>query len=143
MTKQYMESYLEIGREIEKEMEKKNRMDIISRDTVRGSSSEFPYTERTFVVSGVSSRSNSSRIDESKLADLKLKQHNVLKEINVFIDNVEEPVMRQILTYKYIAGLSLSEIAYNIRTKDKNVITRDSVKKRLQRFWKNCENRKS
>lgn len=134
MTREYMESYIKLGREIEKEWERQKRLSLIAKDTVRGSDKEFPYTSRTFTVSGFAQSSMAVKKNR-KIIDLEEKRVKVFMNINKFIDSVDDIVMRDILAFKYIMGLSLSDIAIALEKKDKKSYTRDAIKKRLSRFW--------
>lgn len=66
---------------------------------VRGSDSEFPYTQHTMSVQGVMSTKDNVRL-LSRL-DRLTKQK---EEIENFIDSIEDSLIRRIFTEKYITG---------------------------------------
>lgn len=138
MTKNDMESYYAITKDIEKLNEKYERSLTVAQDTVKGSSNVFPYTQRTFRISGVDNNNAKSNDIKVLLIETEMKRDVIYQNIVDFISTVDDAVMRNILYDKYIDFMSLSQIADKLRDCGYQ-ITRDSVKKRLNRFWKQTE----
>ena len=74
-------------------------------DTVRGSSKYFPYQERIFVISGVVSRRTVEHESLKKELDAEKT------EIEDFIAKINDSLVRDILTLRFIGGLSWNEVA--------------------------------
>lgn len=140
MTKSYMESYYAITKDIEKLNEKYERSLTVAQGIVKGSSNVFPYTQRTFVVSGVSGKTDDDKVNAIKvqLLEMEMKRDVIYRDIEEFIDGVDDIVMRKVLHCKYVEFLSLNQIADSLRLAG-YPMTRDSVKMRLNRFWKKRE----
>lgn len=76
----------------------------------------------------------------TQIADLKnlLNSHlkNCLFELNrltEYIQNVDDPLVRQIMTYRYIHGFNWQKTAFSIAGNN----TADNLKKKLYRYLKN------
>lgn len=106
----------------------------IATDSVRGSDNEFPYTERSFTITGIDyedynrkmrrlQRKLNRRIDE--LVDL-------VEETCEYIDNIDDSLIRQIITLRYVNGLSWNQVAMSIGGNN----TVDSVRKVAERYLK-------
>lgn len=67
--------------------------------TVRGSDSEFPYTQHTMSVQGITSTKDNIRL-LSRLDRLTKQKENV----EDFIDSIEDSLIRRIFRVKYIEG---------------------------------------
>ena len=97
MTKAELSQYRSIAAEIVENEERIRESTL--RDSVRGSSSEFPYTSHTVSVEGLEGSGDNSRL---------LKRQGKLKRqkrrIEDFIDNIPDSETRRIFRYRYIAG---------------------------------------
>ena len=97
MTKAELSQYRSIAAEIVENEERIRESTL--RDSVRGSCTEFPYTERTVSVEGLGSSGDNSRL---------LKRQGKLKRqkrrIEDFIDNIPDSETRRIFRYRYIVG---------------------------------------
>lgn len=82
---------------------------VIVTDTVVGSDPQFPYSERTFVISGMNDRRirRLKRQLEHKLEELITAREEMLE----YISTVEDSEMRQILMLRYIDGLTWPQVA--------------------------------
>ena len=85
---------------------------------VRGSDSEFPYTQHTVSLQGVTSTKDNIRL-LTRLDKLsKQKEH-----IERFIDGINDSLTRRIFEYRYITGnkrLSWQAIAFKIGEHDES-----------------------
>lgn len=106
----------------------------IATDSVRGSDNEFPYTERSFTITGIDyedynrkmrrlQRKLNRRIDE--LVDL-------VEETYEYIDNIDDSLIRQIIILRYVNGLTWEQVAASIGGNN----TADSVRMMHDRFLK-------
>lgn len=104
----------------------------ITTDSVKGSTHSFPYIETHFKITGIDyedynrktkrlQRRLQRRIDE--LMDL-------VEETNEYIENIDDSLIRQIITLRYINGLTWDQVAANIGGNN----TADSVRKMAERF---------
>lgn len=76
------------------------------RDTVRGSDAEFPYITHTMSVKGV------TYTDENRKT--LITQHSLemkKREIEGFIDGIEDSLTRRIFEMRFIKGFSWNKIA--------------------------------
>ena len=100
----------------------------IVKDSVRGSSKEFPYTEHTCVVEGREENSNLKR--KKKLLKVRLKELEKLKdELDTYIRKIDNEKIKQILEYKYIYEYSWIKIADKF-----GGVTPDSLRMEVKRF---------
>ena len=95
-------------------------------DVVSGSSNEFPYQPRTFLVQGADTR----RMDRVQLRLIKKKREHekAVQDAEEFLENVEDAEMRNILRLRYEAGLTWMEIARECDS------TENAVRMRAERF---------
>lgn len=84
----------------------------MTMDSVKGSTSEFPYTECNFKIEGIDEETYNSKISrlEKKIAK---KMHELIEEkdkLLSYIYGVEDSCLRQIMIYRYIDGLTWNDI---------------------------------
>lgn len=105
-----------------------------TKDSVKGSDQEFPYVQRTFTITGIDyedynrkvrrlQRQLQRRLDE--LIDL-------VEETNSYIENIDDSLIRQIISLRYINGLTWDQVAASIGGNN----TADSVRMLCDRFLK-------
>lgn len=122
MNKDFLKQYVDLQAEI-KELEK--RIDEIDfkyeYDKVRGSSNEFPYTERSFYIEGYNIQ-DIDKLNEIKniLIDRKNKCENMKVEIERFISTIPDSRTRRVFQYRYLDGLSWQKIAFKIGRHDES-----------------------
>lgn len=106
----------------------------IVNDKVTGSSPFFPYTAMSFHIEGMDLEDYNRRI--KRLRNKLIKRKNELLELNCeankFIENINDSLVRQILTLRYINGMSWDLVANEIGTGT----TPESVRKVAERFLK-------
>lgn len=113
--------------------------------TVSGSSSEYPYTKRAFKIEGVVRITTHTRL-KREIAELKalimlnqekcaIEYNRIIREIN----SVQDSLMRQILTYRYINCLPWVQVAAHIGGGN----TADGVRIAHDRFLKQDEPQKT
>lgn len=102
--------------------------DILLMDKVKGSSCHFPYTERSFTIVGA---------DTSKADRLQRKLNrkidsliDLIDEINGYIDNIPDSLTRQVISLKYVNGMTWEQVAASIGYK----VTPESARKISERF---------
>jgi len=84
----------------------------VERDKVRGSSSEFPYTLRSFTIEGYNIR-EIDRVNRLKnlLVKRKSKCEDMKIQIEEFISNIPDSRTRRVFQYRYIDNYSWLNIA--------------------------------
>lgn len=100
-------------------------------DKVNGSYLEFPYTLHSIAITGVEIKEH-----DRKLRRLKRKLQirldelmDLVEEMNEYISNQEDSEIRQILSLRYINGLTWHQIAMHLGYADESV-----PRKRCNRF---------
>lgn len=137
MTLEQLEQYRDMRQEAklwEKELaDLRRKYGGVVKDTVSGSSAEYPYTTHPITIAGVQTKPN-QRIArrEKRLQDRKEKLETMLDEIDAAIDELPDSQLRQIIQYHYIDGFSWVKTARMIGGKN----TDDSVRKRVTRYFK-------
>lgn len=134
MTREELDKLQNLQKEINVIKMQISSIDIpFCHDKVVGSDSVFPYTKRSFTVKGYDFDSYYAKLDrlnkklEKKLNDLMDERD----KITSFIETIEDPMLRMILTLKHINGLTWEQIGTKIgysprqcRRKYKNFIER-------------------
>ncbi len=135
MTLKQLEQYAILKREEKlwkKELEDlRARNQITVADTVRGSSSEFPYTEHPITITGTQQPPNSLILRREQR--LRQRQQRTCQEregIEKFIDSLEDSQLRQIVHYRFIKGYSWPKIAILMNNNE------STLKMRLNRYFK-------
>lgn len=117
--------------------------DAITVDTVQGSSASFPFVKHPVCIEGLRGLDMSTVYKyKSELADIiKLIELNEERRIweyrrlYRYIQDVEGTEMRQILTLRYINGMSWQQIAFKIGEQDESY-----PRRKHNRFLKLAEN---
>ena len=112
--KERIKEYRDISRGI-KDLKKRIRIleekRQIVKDSVKGSSSEFPFVQQTCVVEGLEENEQLKR--RKKVLKKKQKElEKVKEEMELYINTmIKDERIRQILEYRYIDGFSWVKIA--------------------------------
>ena len=130
--KERIQEYKDISRGI-RDLKKRIRnleekMKIV-KDTVKGSSSEFPFVQHTCIVEGL--EENEHLRKRKKLLKKKQKELEKVKyEMELYINTkIKDERMRQILEYRYIDGFSWIRIAHKMNG------TEDGIRMEHKRFF--------
>lgn len=101
-------------------------------DKVIGSSSYFPYTQRSFTLEGIDTEEYERRTRrlQRKLMKRKEKLLELQEEVNDFINNIEDSLVRQAITLRYIDGMSWQMAAKEIGSNT----TADSIRMAVNRY---------
>lgn len=140
MTRDRLDQYLALKKEtalLEREIDLlRERSAEVVTDVVSGSSSSYPYTRRTFSISGLCVK-DLERLEGrmQRLRDRKQRISNEADEIDHFIDQVTDSQMRQILYLKYLRGFSWRQVARQLGGRN----TEEGVKKACYRFFEKME----
>jgi polyhydroxyalkanoate synthesis regulator phasin len=142
LTKDILIQYTDLKEEI-KDLEKRiadleKQSKEIQKDIVKGSSSEFPYTEHNFNIQGVgidSLGSYSNRIIKINRykANLKASYDDLLElqtKAEEYINSNENSRIRRIMRYRFVDGLNWVQVAHRMGGRS----TADSCRKELTRF---------
>lgn len=136
MTRDRLDQYLALKKEtalLEREIDSlREKSAEVVTDVVSGSSSSFPYTRRTFSISGLSVQ-DMDRLENKmhRLQERRERISNEADEIDQFIGQVSDSQMRQILHLKYLRGFSWRQIARHLGGGN----TEDCVRKKVVRFF--------
>lgn len=112
----------------------------IVRDCVKASSAEFPYTAHTLSLRGFSEDARDAVWEDRKqLIDLRRDLQKKRDERNAeydrltrYIQSVDDSLIRQIMTYRFVNGASWRKTARRIGMG----YTEESAKKAVYRFLK-------
>lgn len=140
MTKKELSQLYYLNREIEmlkRQLDAlESKQDEHTCSTVRASQLSYPYTLHSITVSGSTDPEAAYRrraeIRETKtLISLKIEQCDIeYSRLIRYINGVDDSLMRQILTYRYVSGFNWVQVAMHIGGGN----TADSVKKACYRF---------
>ena len=136
MTKNELSQLFHLNKEIERDQHRIHELwraledakNVTSTDSVKGSMVNFPYTQRSIKIEGLTD------IDEnrvyklrSEIADtvklIELKQEQSILEYNRlsrYICEIPDSEMRQIMSLRYITGLSWHQVARHIGEYDES-----------------------
>lgn len=118
-----------------KKLESKPRKVII--DGVKGSSTEFPYTQHTYRIEGLEDGivyRNRKKLLKKLRKILRLKEYKIEKEIihiEYELNYVEDPEIREIIRLKYQEGLNWIQIMHKMNYKSDSY-----ARMKLERFFK-------
>ena len=106
----------------------------ISIDSVRGSNPSFPYTQRSFTIEGIDCEDYNRKIRrlQRKLNRRAEELLDLVEETNDYIENIDDSLIRQVITLRYINGLTWEQVAAHIGGGN----TADSVRMMHDRFLK-------
>jgi DNA-directed RNA polymerase specialized sigma24 family protein len=111
LTKKQIEQYTKLKQEISMLEDQisgaKNAGEYVT-DVVRGSTKEIPYAMHNIVIKGYTS-SHVPRLIKRKAA-----REKECREIERFVESIEDSVLRQLFTWRYIEGLSVAESAARV-----------------------------
>lgn len=109
---------------------------VMATDKVTGSSAYFPYTARSFTVEGIDYDDYHRRVRrlQNKLDKRKNELLELQEKANSFIENIEDSLVRQVITLRYVEGLNWYEVANKIGGDS----TSESVRKIAERYLKTC-----
>lgn len=101
-------------------------------DKVTGSSAYFPYVQRSFTLEGIDTNEYEKRVKrlQRKLVKRKEKLLQLQEEANEFINNIEDSLIRQAITLKYVDGMSWENIAKKMGSST----TPDSIRMAVNRY---------
>jgi len=103
----------------------------IVTDIVKGSSKEFPYSERNFTIQGHDNLYNTAITRNIHLLlQQKIRLEERITEIEKFINTIDDSEIRQILTLRYIEGRQWNVVARKIY----GVPNGDTARKKLSRY---------
>jgi hypothetical protein len=106
----------------------------ITTDSVKGSSPYFPYIERNFLITGLDYQVHDNKLDrlQRKLNRRLEELIDLAEETNDYINDIDDSLVRQIFTLRYINGLEWRQVAASIGGNN----TADSVRKIAERYLK-------
>ena len=136
MTKQELSQLFYLNREIESQ---RHRLDELRQaledakndtatDCVKGSMVNYPYTQRSIMIEGLPEmdqgrvyKLRSEIADTLKLIELKQEQSIIeYNRLNRYICEIPDSEIRQIMSLRYINGLSWHQVAHRIGEYDES-----------------------
>lgn len=108
ITRQQLEQYIDLKREIAMLTEQICAADEIVVDRVRGSDSEAPYTLHSVVIEGYATRRG------GRLRKRKAVLEERCAAIELFIEGLPDSLVRQLFTWRYLEGLSMADAARRV-----------------------------
>lgn len=105
----------------------------IVTDKVRGSDPEHPYTEKSFYITGFAHEEHGRKMKRLKerlqrrLDDLM----DLVVEINEFVEEIDDSLLRQIIILRHVNGLTWEQVAAEVGGGN----TADSVRKMHDRYF--------
>ena len=104
-------------------------------DNVKGSSKEFPYTERSFNITGFNnikySKNKKARNTYKKLIkNNKRKLEKLINELEYELNKIDDSEIRQIIRYKYEDDFSWIKIMHLMNYKSEN-----TARMKIERFF--------
>ena len=104
-------------------------------DTVRGSDQEWPYTEHVITITGIDVEGHGVKAKrlQRRLERRKEDLQDKRLEIDELIGEIDDSLTRQIITLRYVNGLTWGQVAAHIGGGN----TADGVRKRCHRYLDN------
>ena len=99
----------------------------MEEDIVTGSDNEFPYAPHHFKIRGYGSVEYPKQ--RNKLREKIAKVRAEIEEVERYIESVEDPEMRNILTMYYELGMTHEQIA------ERYGYERSTITKKIKDFW--------
>lgn len=146
MTKKELSQLAAINKEVAmydqqvKRLKEQLQAECVS-DTVHGSQMSYPYIQRVFSLEGVPDGPHQRRLKAKlniAIGQAMLARERCIDEynrLNSFIANINDSQMRQILSLRYINGLSWQQVAFTMGEKDESY-----PRRKHDRFLKLAEN---
>ena len=108
----------------------------IVSDVVEGSESEFPYIKRRFTITGIDCREyeRKSKRLRKRLQCRVDELMDLLEEINEYIADIDDSLLRQIITLRHVNGLTWDQVAASIGGGN----TADGVRMMHDRYFRGC-----
>lgn len=118
ITKSELQQYRSLVSEIKELQEQLELSEKITKDRVKGSSPDFPYIYQYIEIEGI----NSSKYFElEELIKNKLKELiNKRIEIEKFIFNIDDSIIRRIFYMRYIKGYTWLKISMQLGSSDES-----------------------
>lgn len=111
----------------------------IVKDSVSGSSKEFPYTSHSVKIEGFETPKNKRKY-KKLLKDAKYKLEKAINSLEYELKSLNDSDLRMIIRLKYIDNMNNIQVAHKLNSLDENknnkVFTADSVRMQLKRFLK-------
>jgi hypothetical protein len=95
---------------------------------VSTSDSEWPYCKHAVKIEGLPRQED--QLKQHKLEKRKKECRKKIKQLEYYIQHVDDSLIRQLLTYRYMEGLKWNDIA----AKMGSGYSEDSLRKMLERF---------
>lgn len=124
-------------RDLEKRLTQNNSKESVVSDSVKGSSSSYPYIQHTCIVGGMDYRKQKRdkkyrKMIRKKEADINKK----IREAEYELNNVKDSDMRQIIRNVYFDGKDYNQTAHSMnRNNPQKKYTADGIRMKLKRYF--------
>ncbi len=137
MTKEFLDNIENINNEI-KDLEKrlikiKNKECTVIKDSVKGSSTNYPYTKHSIQIEGVELPKNKhlKRKYEKMIKSKKYKLEKLKVQLEYELNYVTDSTIRDIIRYKYNDGMTWLQIMFKMKYNSES-----KARMKLERFFK-------
>ncbi|MHB8064779.1 MAG: RNA polymerase subunit sigma-24 [Ruminiclostridium sp.] len=146
MIKEELSQIIKLKKEINQLRQKLQELnygdnDTIVTDKVRGSMTQFPYLPRSFTITGKEEMSDECLQKRNEVAlRIRTKTQKLMEKVNKafeYIESIEDSSIRQILTYRYIDGLTWEQTGEGMS------YSWETVRKKHDKFIKSIPNNTS
>jgi len=134
MTRQKLKQLRHLKREIELINDQILTLESeIVTDKVRGSIPRYPYIERSFYITGFAHEEHSRKMKrlrkrlQRRVEDL----IDLVAEINEYVEQIDDSLIRQIITLRHVNGLTWRQVAREIGGRN----TAESIRKLHDRYF--------
>jgi hypothetical protein len=137
ITREYLAQYIRLKQNIEDTQKKiayyQCFMPRVEYGKVYGSDSNFPYTKRSFTISGYNGPTDDGRYEKIRKLQIKLsgdlkKYEDQKLEIELFISEIPDLTTKLIFSYTYIDGMRQEDVARKL------YMEQSSISKRISRY---------
>ncbi len=128
-------------KDLRKRLEKiENKETKNVQDSVKGSSSTYPYIQHTCVISGVENNIKDKRTKNKYKKIIKRKEQKLGKlliQMEYQLNSIENSEIRQMLRFRYQDNMTNNEIAQKMNQikEYKKDYTEDGIRMQLKRFF--------
>lgn len=124
VTKNELEAYVHTKREVRLLSKELAESDFEVADTTTGSSAEYPYVERTYMIRGIDER----RIE--RLQRRLKRKETICERVEDYIDAIDDSEMYNLLKLRFLKGFCWMQV---VRNTDFD-LTPDGARKKVERF---------
>lgn len=138
LTKERLEQYRDICKEIEEIKADIAKRELLVTDTVIGSAPDYPYTTHPISVQGLADYHSRRIFVTQMLKDQITKLEAERTEIEHFLNDIQDSELRRIYRMRYVKGLTWQQVAFRIGKHDEQY-----PRKKAEKFLESTKSTKS